>query len=173
MEVCPPPNCRPWRGRPRSSRLSLSDPSRVGFRLVFYPLVTPLRRDDQGLSSDEASGFTPCTAYGRHFLIINGSWGHVHGVFFISNWFVERWLWCAGRLPRHIMTTPNNSFGVNGNSFTSTFLAFYLSKRLFHPFPFLPFYLSKRPFTLLPFYFFTFFPFLLWFWKLTGPLSHD
>ena len=41
------------------------------------------------------------------------------------------------------------------------FLLFYL------------FTLSLVLFTLLPFYFFTFFPFLLWFWKLTGPLSHD
>ena len=41
-----------------------------------------------------------------------GSWGHGHGVFFISNWFIERWSWCAGRLPRHIMTTPNSWFGV-------------------------------------------------------------
>ena len=70
---------RPWRGRPRSSRLSLGDPSRVDFRLVFYPLVTPLRRDDQGLLSDEASGFTSCAACERHLLIHNGSWGHGHG----------------------------------------------------------------------------------------------
>ena len=70
---------RPWRGRPRSSRLSLGDPSRVDFRLVFYPLVTPLRRDDQGLLSDEASGFTSCAACDRHFLVPNGSWGHSHG----------------------------------------------------------------------------------------------
>ena len=42
--------------------------------LVFYPLVTPLRRDDQGLSSDEAAGFTSCAACDRHFLI--------------SNWFI-------------------------------------------------------------------------------------
>ena len=62
---------RPWRGRPRSSRLSLGDPSRVDFRLVFYPLVTPLRRDDQGLLSDEASGFTSCVACARHLLIFN------------------------------------------------------------------------------------------------------
>ena len=55
-------------GHPPSSRLSLGDPSRVDFRLVFYPLVTPLRRDDQGLSSDEASGFTSCAAYDRHLL---------------------------------------------------------------------------------------------------------
>ena len=66
---------RPWRGRPRSSRLSLGDPSRVDFRQVFYPLVTPLRRDDQGLLSDEASGFTSCVACDRHFLIPNGSLG--------------------------------------------------------------------------------------------------
>ena len=70
--------CRPWRGRPPSSRQSLGDPSRVDFRLVFYPLVTPLRRDDQGLLSDEASGFTSCVACDRHFLISNGSWGHNH-----------------------------------------------------------------------------------------------
>ena len=70
---------RPWRGRPRSSRLSLGDPSRVDFRLVFYPLVTPLRRDDQGLLSDEASGFTSCAACERHLLIHNGSWDHGHG----------------------------------------------------------------------------------------------
>ena len=62
---------RPWRGRPRSSRLSLGDPSRVDFRLVFYPLVTPLRRDDQGLLSDEASGFTSCAACDRNFLMSN------------------------------------------------------------------------------------------------------
>ena len=36
-------------------------------------------QSDQGLRSDEASGFTPCTAYGRHFFIFNGSWGHGHG----------------------------------------------------------------------------------------------
>ena len=75
--VCPPPVCRPWRGRPRSSRLSLGDPSRVDFRLVFYPLVTPLRRDDQGLLSDEASGFTSCAARDRNFLMPNrciGTW---------------------------------------------------------------------------------------------------
>ena len=77
--------CRPWRGRPRSSWLSLGDPSRVDFRLVFYPLVTPLRRDDQGLLSDEASGFNSCAACDRHFLISNGAWGHSHDVFFISN----------------------------------------------------------------------------------------
>ena len=62
---------RPWRGRPRSSRLSLGDPSRVDFRFAFHPLVTPLRRDDQGLSSDEASGFNSCTACDRHLLIPN------------------------------------------------------------------------------------------------------
>ena len=67
-EVRPPSIRRPWRGRPRSSRLSLDDPSRVDFRLLFYPLVTPLRRDDQGLLSDEASGFTSCAACDRHFL---------------------------------------------------------------------------------------------------------
>ena len=78
-EVCPPSIRRPWRGRPRSSRLSLGDPSRVDFRLVFYPLVTPLRRDDRGLLSDEASGFTSCAACERHLLIHNGSWGHGHG----------------------------------------------------------------------------------------------
>ena len=66
---------RPWRGRPRSSRLSLGDPSRVDFRLVSYPPVTPLRRDVQGLLSDEASGFTSCVACDRHFLIPNGSLG--------------------------------------------------------------------------------------------------
>ena len=76
----PPAIRRPWRGRPRSSWQSLGDPSRVGFRLVFYPLVTPLRRDDQGLLSDEASGFNSCTACDRHFLISNGAWGHSHGV---------------------------------------------------------------------------------------------
>ncbi|WP_155810214.1 hypothetical protein [Segatella baroniae] len=65
--------------------LSLGDPSRVDFRLVFYPLVTPLRRDDQGLLSDEASGFTSCAACDRHFLIPNRAWGHSHDVFFISN----------------------------------------------------------------------------------------
>ena len=65
---------RPWRGRPPSSRLPLGDPSRVDFRLVFYCLVTPLRRDDQGLSSDEASGFTSCAACDRHSSI--------------SNWFI-------------------------------------------------------------------------------------
>ena len=42
------------------------------------PLVTPLRRDDQGLSSDEASGFTSCAACDRHFLIPNGSLHHDH-----------------------------------------------------------------------------------------------
>ena len=69
--------CRPWRGRPRSSWQSLGDPSRVGFRLVFYPLVTPLRRDDQGLLSDEASGFNSCAACDRNFLMPNrciGTW---------------------------------------------------------------------------------------------------
>ena len=81
----PPAIRRPWRGRPPSSRLSLGDPSRVDFRLVFYPLVTPLRRDDQGLLSDEASGFTSCAACDRHFLIPNRAWGHSHDVFFISN----------------------------------------------------------------------------------------
>ena len=49
------------------------------FRPVFYPLVTPLRRDGQGLSSDEASGFTSCTACDRHFLIPNRFKGHDHG----------------------------------------------------------------------------------------------
>ena len=78
--VCPPPIRRPWRGRPPSSRLSLGDPYRVDFHLVFYPLVTPLRRADQGLSSDEAAGFTSCAGCDRHFLISNGSWGHNHGV---------------------------------------------------------------------------------------------
>ena len=47
--------------------------------LSFIPLVTPLRRDDQGLLSDEASGFTSCAACDRHFLVPNGSWGHSHG----------------------------------------------------------------------------------------------
>ena len=64
-------HCRPWRGRPPSLRLSLGDPSRVDFRPVFYPLVTPLRRADQGLSSDEADGFTSCAACDRHFLMPN------------------------------------------------------------------------------------------------------
>ena len=74
--MCPPSICRPWRGRPSSSRLSLGDPSRVDFRLVFYPLVTPLRRDDQGLSSDEASGFNSCAACDWHLLISNEPiWG--------------------------------------------------------------------------------------------------
>ena len=58
-------------GSPTAITLSLGDPSRVDFRLVFYPLVTPLRRDGQGLSSDEVSGFTSCTACDRHFLIPN------------------------------------------------------------------------------------------------------
>ncbi len=53
--------------------LSLGDPSRVDFRLIFYPLVTPLCRDDQGLLSDEASGFTSYTACDRNFLIPNCS----------------------------------------------------------------------------------------------------
>ena len=71
--------CRPWRGGASTpSGLSLGDPSRVDFHLLFYPLVTPLRRDDQGLLSDEASGFTSCVACDRHFLISNGSWGHNH-----------------------------------------------------------------------------------------------
>ena len=81
MEVCPPSICRPWRGRPSSSRLSLGDPSRVDFRLVFYPLVTPLRRDDQGLLSDEASGFTFCAACDRHFLRPNRLMGDIAMVF--------------------------------------------------------------------------------------------
>ena len=59
------------RGRPRSSRPPLGDPSRVDFHFVFYPLVTPLRRDDQGLSSDEAAGFTSCAACDRCFLMPN------------------------------------------------------------------------------------------------------
>ncbi|WP_155803938.1 hypothetical protein [Segatella baroniae] len=59
--------------------LPLGDPSRVDFRPAFYPLVTPLRRDDQGLLSDEASGFTPCAACDSHFLIPKGSCGHAHG----------------------------------------------------------------------------------------------
>ena len=58
-------------GSPTAITLSLGDPSRVDFRLVFYPLVTPLRRDDQGLLSDEAAGFTSCAACDRHFLIPN------------------------------------------------------------------------------------------------------
>ena len=87
--------CRPWRGRPRSSRLPLGDPSRVDFRLVFYPLVTPLRRADQGLPSDEASGFTSCVACDRHFFISNGSWGHAYGVFFISNRRIGTCSWCT------------------------------------------------------------------------------
>ncbi len=33
--------------------------------------VTPLRRDDQGLLSDEASGFTPCAVCDRHFFMRN------------------------------------------------------------------------------------------------------
>ena len=56
-------------GSPTAITLSLGDPSRVDFHPVFYPLVTPLRRDDQGLLSDEASGFTSCTVCDRHFLI--------------------------------------------------------------------------------------------------------
>ena len=58
-------------GSPTAITLSLGDPSRVDFHPVFYPLVTPLRRDGQGLSSDEASGFTSCTACDRHFFIPN------------------------------------------------------------------------------------------------------
>ena len=65
-------------GASTPSGLSLGDPSRIDFHLLFYPLVTPLRRDDQGLLSDEASGFTSCVACDRHFLISNGSWGHNH-----------------------------------------------------------------------------------------------
>ena len=45
-------------GSPTIITLSLGDPSKADFRLVFYLLVTPLCRDDQGLLSDEASGFT-------------------------------------------------------------------------------------------------------------------
>ena len=58
-------------GSPTAITLSLGDPSRVDFHPVFYPLVTPLRRDDQGLSSDEASGFTSCAVCDRHFFIPN------------------------------------------------------------------------------------------------------
>ena len=65
------PSADPGGGRPPSSRQSLDDPSRVDVRLVFYPLVTPLRRDDQGVLSDEASGFISCAACDRLFLVPN------------------------------------------------------------------------------------------------------
>ena len=68
-------------GSPTAITLSLGDPSRVDFHPVFYPLVTPLRRDDQGLSSDEASGFTFCAACDRHFLRPNRLMGDIAMVF--------------------------------------------------------------------------------------------
>ena len=86
---------RPWRGRPPSSRLSVGDPSRVDFRLLFYPLVTPLRRDDQGLLSDEASGFTSCAARDRNFLMPNRCIG--------------TWSWCIA--PATACAVTNDRFG--------------------------------------------------------------
>ena len=54
-------------GSPTIITLPLGDPSRVDFHPIFYPLVTPLRRDDQGLSNDEASSFTSNAACDRLF----------------------------------------------------------------------------------------------------------
>ena len=98
-------------GRPPSSRLPLGDPSRVDLRLVFYPLVTPLRRDDQGLLSDEASGFNSCAACDRHLLI--------------PDRFMGTWSWRIG--PETACTVPNGRFGFKCKKTKAFGLDFFIT----------------------------------------------